>query len=139
MNLLDEIKKIKSTTKELREFGFVVGGALLVITGISYWRHGTWHWPLAAAGAVLALLGLVWPRILMPLQKVWMTLALAMGWVMSRVILSLLFFVIVTPIALILRAQGKRFLERGATASMESYWNLRKPQAGDSKRCERQY
>lgn len=138
--LLEEIKKIKSTPKELREFGFVVGGALLVISAISAWRHGwVWNWPLVGAGAALVVLGTIFPSILRPLQKVWMALALAMGWVMSRVILTLLFYVIVTPLALVLRAQGKHFLGRGADPQAASYWNLRGPERSDAKRCERQY
>ncbi len=137
--LIQEIKKIKSTTKELREFGFVVGGVIVVVSGISYWRHGAvlWGWP--AAGATLVVLGAVFPAVLRPLQKVWMALALVMGAVMSRVIISLIFFVVVTPLALIMRAQGKQFLGRGIDPSAASYWNLRGPEAADPKRCEKQY
>ncbi len=140
MMLIKEIKNIKSTPKELREFGFVVGGMLLLIACLSAWKHGwVWNYWLIGPGAVLTAVGAVFPAVLLPLQKVWMGLALVMGAVMSRVILSLLFFVILTPLALILRAQGKRFLGRGAEASADTYWNLRGPESADPKRCERQY
>jgi hypothetical protein len=137
--LIQEIQKIKSTTKELREFGFVVGGVILALSGISYWRHGAvlWGWP--AAGAVLVVLGAVFPAVLKPLQKVWMGLALVMGAVMSRVIISLIFFVIVTPLALVLKAQGKKLLGRGADPGVASYWNLRGPESANPKRCEKQF
>ena len=137
--LIAEIKKIKSTRKELREFGFVVGGAAIVFALIAFWRKGVWHWPLAACGGALIFLGLVLPQVLRPLQRVWMAAALVMGWVMSRVILAVLFFLILTPIALWLRSRGKRFLGRGPDPSARSYWNLRTPESADPKRCERQY
>lgn len=139
--LMKEIQSIKSTPKELREFGFVVGGALIVFSGLAAWRHGLeavhWGWP--AAGVLLALTGVVRPSVLRPLQRVWMAMALVMGWVMSRVILTLLFCLIVTPIALILRVRGKQFLGPGIDPKTRSYWNLRTPDAADPKRCERQY
>jgi hypothetical protein len=137
--LIQEIRKIKSTTKELREFGFVVGGVILVVSGISYWRHGAviWAWPIS--GAVLVVLGAVFPPVLKPLQKIWMALALVMGAVMSRVIIALIFFLVVTPLALVLKLQGKRLLGRGAEPDAASYWNLRGPESADLKRCERQY
>lgn len=138
--LIEEIKKIKSTPKELREFGFVVGGMLLLIACVSAWRHEwVWNLWLVVPGALLAATGAVFPPVLLPLQKAWMALALVMGAVMSRVIISTIFFVIVTPLALILRAQGKRFLGKGADPSASSYWNLRGPESADPKRCERQY
>lgn len=137
--VLDEIHKIKSTTKELREFGFVVGGVLLVIAAIRAWHHGVWLWPLVAVGVALIALGLVWPQVLKPLQKIWMGIAVVLGAVMSRVILTLLFFLIVTPLGLFLKMRGKKLLQRGSTAGVASYWNVRGPESADPKRCERQF
>lgn len=137
--LLKEIKNIKSTAKELREFGYVVGGAILVFCGIHAWRHGdvAWIWPSIGAG--LIIVGVLFPAVLKPFQKIWMGIALMMGWVMSRVILTLMFLLIVTPIALILRAQGKRFMDKGADVKTNSFWALRAQGSDDPKRCERQY
>jgi Na+-transporting NADH:ubiquinone oxidoreductase subunit NqrB len=138
--LLSEIQKIKSTDKELREFGFVVGGVLIVYAALLAWRHGVWNFWIAGIGAALVVLGLVFPPVLKPLQKIWMAAALAMGWVMSRVILMGIFFVILTPLALILRVQGKKFLQKRTSALIEkSYWNLRGAETNDPQRCERQY
>lgn len=138
--LLKEIKNIKSTVKELREFGYVVGGVLLGVSLISAWKHG-WSWNpyLIVPGAALVALGLLWPSVLKPLQKVWMGIALVMGWVMSRVILTLMFLLIVTPLALFLRARGKRFLERRPDPAASTYWKARGTDSFDPRRCERQY
>lgn len=137
--LLKEIKNIKSTTKELREFGYVVGGAILVFSGIRAWRHGdvAWIWPSVGVG--LILIGLLFPAVLKPLQKIWMGLALMMGWVMSRVILTLIFILLVTPIGLILKVQGKQFMDKGADAQTNSFWKIRAQGSDDPRRCERQF
>lgn len=138
--LLKEIRNIKSTTKELREFGFVVGGMLLLIAAVSAWRHG-WAWNpwLLGIGGALAATGAIVPAVLTPLQKAWMTLALVMGAVMSRVILSALFFLLLTPLALVLRARGKRFLEKKPDPAAATYWNVRGAESANPKRCEQQY
>ena len=68
---------------------------------------------------------LLMPRILLPFQKIWMTIAIILGWIMTRVILSVLFFVIVTPISLIAKIAGKHFLDVKWDRSQQSYWNRR--------------
>ena len=54
-----------------------------------------------------------------------MALALVLGAVMSRVVLTLLFHLVFTPVALVARATGKRFLETGFKDGSESYWVIR--------------
>lgn len=66
------------------------------------------------------------PRLLKPLQKAWMALAAILGFFMSKLILIVLFFLILTPISLIGRVFGKRFLELKLDKDRASYWNLRR-------------
>ena len=54
----------------------------------------------------------------------WMTFAVIFGWVMSRVILSIVFYLILTPIGLITRLFGEDFLDLNKS-NTESYWNNR--------------
>jgi hypothetical protein len=61
--------------------------------------------PLPAA-LILLLLGMVWPRLYTPLAKLWIGLSLLLGSVMSRVLLTVIFFVVVTPLAVIMRFFG---------------------------------
>ena len=125
MKLIKEISEINSTKKELREFAFVVGGVFLVIGLIRAWHHKSFGFFIYPS-SILILLGFVAPKLLMPLQKTWMALALCMGWVMTRVILSIVFFLVITPISLFLRLSGTRFFDlkfRDNTSS--SYWQPR--------------
>ena len=125
MMILDEIKKIESSPKKLREFGFVVGGFLCAIGILSFWRgRGSFPYFLAP-GIILVITGAVKPSILKPVQKAWMTLAILMGWVMTRVFLSVLFYLAITPVGLLLRLMGKDLLDEKLEPQKQSYWKLR--------------
>lgn len=121
--LLEEIRNIKSGRKELRGFGLTFGTALSVLGGILLWRHDGLHLYAFAASAFFVILALFWPSPLKPLQKAWMSLAAVLGFIMSRLILIVLFFMILTPLSLIARLFGKRFLELKPDTTLPSYWN----------------
>lgn len=124
----EEIRKIESSPKKLREFGFLVGGVLCVL-GILLWWRGRASYPyFFIPGILLVLGGAALPSALKPFQKIWMSLAILMGWVMTRVLLSVLFFLILTPIGWILRLTGKDLLDQKLEPKKESYWKIR-PQA----------
>lgn len=137
--LREELKHIKSDKKELREFGLTVGLALLILSGIAFWLGKDYfRYPLYT-GLALVLLGAFFPVILKPLQKVWMAMAVIIGWFMSRVILILVFYLVLTPIALIARVFRKQFLELKWDRSQPSYWNYRDQQATDKSGYEKQF
>ncbi|MFA5158897.1 MAG: SxtJ family membrane protein [Candidatus Omnitrophota bacterium] len=123
--VIAEIKKIESSTKKLREFGLVVGGVLCVL-GILLGWCGRRSFPyFLIPGFLLVITGAIIPAILKPLQKAWMTLAILMGWIMTRVILSVLFYLTITPIGLILRLTGKDLLDQKLEPKKQSYWKIR--------------
>lgn len=117
-----EIKKIKSGKKELREFGLLVGGVLAAIGGLMLWHQKTAYPYFLGTGAALIVLGVLAPSVLKPVQKAWMTFALLMGFVMTRLILGVIFFVVLTPIALIVKLTGKKFLDLSFKNEAETFW-----------------
>lgn len=135
--LLDEIKNIKSAKKDLRDFGLVVGLALLVLSGALFWRHKASYAYFLVPGAALVSLGLLAPSVLKPLQRAWMALAVLIGWFTTRVILVILFYLALTPVALALRLSGKRFLELERNEG--SYWRRRERKESDRGDYERQF
>jgi hypothetical protein len=120
-----ELAGVKSDARELRKFGITMAVAFAVLGGFLLWRG---HWQpkyfFWIAGAFLVL-GLAVPVVLRPVQRAWMAFAIAFGWMMTRVILVLLFYVGITPIALIARLVGKRFLDLGFEPARASYWITR--------------
>jgi hypothetical protein len=117
-----ELKAVRSEPGDLRKFGITMAVAVAVVGAFLLWR-GRWEpaYFFWVAGAFL-LLALVAPVVLRPVQRVWMAFAIVLGWVMTRVILVVLFYVGVTLIALIARLVGKRFLDLGFEPARASYW-----------------
>jgi hypothetical protein len=103
----------KADAKELRTFGLVLGALFVAFFGVlPLLRHRTthiWSWVLAA---VLCLMALIWPASLSYLHRVWTRLGLALGWVNTRVILTLLFTLTIVPVGLVMRLFGRDRMAR---------------------------
>ena len=123
--MIEELKSIKSEKSDLRKFGITIGVILLIIAGFLFWSGKESLQILFVLGAVLLVLGFTIPVILKPIYWVWMIFATILGWIMTRVILSLLFYLIFTPIGLVARLFGKQFIELKWDDSKDSYWNYR--------------
>ena len=139
-----EVRALDVSVPALRKFGLVVGGVFAGIAAFSAWRNGwelkTFAQILGGLGLTLIVLGAVVPVILRPVYKVWMALAFAMGFVMTRVILTLAFFLTITPIGFILRALGKDPLAKRPDPDVDSYWVLRdEPAPSTKERLERYF
>ena len=121
--IIEEIKNISSSARDLRKFALAVGIPLALIGAFLLWRQRDYYWYFFAAGALLIALGVFVPTVLKPLQKVWMAFSIIMGWFMTRLILAVLFFLILTPMALLLRLLGKDLLNLKLDRnSSQSYW-----------------
>ena len=137
--MLEEIKNIKSEKSDLRNFGITVGIILLIISGFLFWKEKESFQIFLASGIILFLTAIALPSVLKPVYWIWMIFAIILGWFMTRVILSLLFFLIFTPIGLTLRFFGKEFLELRWDNSKESYWNFRKNEHLQKEVYEKQF
>ena len=137
--MLKEIKNIKSEKSDLRKFGITIGVILLIIAGFLFWKEKESSQILLTFGVTLCILGIVIPFILKPIYWVWMIFATILGWIMTRVILSLLFYIIFTPIGLIPRFFGKQFLELQWDKSKVSYWNRRTNEHLQNENYEKQF
>jgi len=121
--MIDEIKNIKCEKSELRNFGLSIGIILLIVAGyILYKEQGSFD-ILIYVSIFLISLGLGLPIILKPFYLIWMVFATILGWFMSRLILTLLFYTIITPMSLVLKILGKQFLENKNIDSKNSLWN----------------
>jgi predicted membrane metal-binding protein len=110
-----------------RGFGLVFAGFFGILCAISLWRGGTsWHWMLPVAAAFLVV-ALTYPKVLAPLNRLWLKFGLLLYKVMNPLILGLLFFVTIMPIGLVMRAFGKDFLRLRRDPNAKSYWIDRTP------------
>jgi hypothetical protein len=124
--LREEMKALKNATpRDLRKFGLMVGGVFILLALFFLWRHKPWWRWLLVVGMPLILGGLILPRGLRWVYVGWMTLAMALGAVVSTLLLTLLFYFVVTPLALLARLMGKDFLARRLHRGAGSYWIAR--------------
>ena len=123
--MFEEIKNIKSEKSDIRNFGITLGIILLLISGFLFWKEKESYQIFSGIGITLSLIAIAIPSVLKPVYWMWMIFGIILGWFMTRVILSLLFYIIITPIGLTLRLFGKQFLELRWDKSKESYWNYR--------------
>ncbi len=106
-----------------REFGLIVGGVFALLGGWWIYRGklATIAPILLAIGVLLVILGLIFPRALIYPNKLWMLLAAGLGFISTRIILGIVFFLMVTPIGLVKRMFGWDPLSRRGE-SRASYW-----------------
>lgn len=136
--LIEEIKNIKSDEKELKKFGWTFA-ILFLILGVLFWWRGKNHYFYHFIISVLFLICSFVPLILKPFHKVWMTLALVIGYIMTRVILSILFYFILTPVSVISKVFGNQFLDIKINKTKESHWNYRKVKTFNKSDYEKQF
>lgn len=137
--IIEEITSIRSGKKELRQFGIIIGIACCLLGVLLWWRGKTYYSYSFIIAAAFLFLGFTLPAALKPFHKVWMIISILMGWLMTRVILIILFYGILTPIGLIGRLCGKDFLDIKLNKNSPSYWVLRDKKEYDKKSYEQQF
>lgn len=136
-DLAADIRHLSPSHRDCRKLGLVFLIALGIIGGLLLWRSGAAGWWVLGAGGLLGLWGLAWPAGYKPIYLAWMALALVLGFIMSRVLLTLLFYLALTPIGLIRRLMGKRPLDLNL-ADRDSYWYPRE-EPYDPQSSEKMY
>jgi len=134
----DEYQKLDRSPRALRRFGLTVGLVILSLGCVLLWRHRGAGWPLISIGTVLVAAAGLAPLLLKWVHGPWMILALALGWAVTRILLTIVFFLVVTPIGLFQRLFGKRAIEVAFAPEAASYWQPRtaRPRPDD---YEKQY
>ena len=120
-----------------RSFGVTVGGVLAAIALFSLWRgHLVRAEVAAAAGGVLIVAALARPTWLVPVAMQWNRVGHLLGWMNSRVLLTVMFVLVVSPIGVLGRLCGSDPLARRAAGSL---WLPFSKRARDPKHYERMF
>jgi hypothetical protein len=130
----------KKSFRSEREFGLLVGGVFAAL-GCWWIYRGKFEFVapvFLVLGALLVFLGASFPRALVLPCKAWMALAGVMSFVMTRVILAIVFFLIVTPIGVVKRMTGWDPLRRRADPE-QSYWAPYPERQRDPRHYEKMY
>jgi|SRR5678816_1795376 hypothetical protein len=99
----------RPSPRTLRQFAALFLIVFTSAAGLRAWRGdtGTLSIALAVAGIGIGLIGLVRPEAIRYVYTGWMIAAFPIGWTISRVIVTLLFYVVFTPFALVFRLLGR--------------------------------
>jgi hypothetical protein len=122
-----------------RSFGLIVGGVSALIGAIGFFRDSP-HW-IWWSGAAALLLGaaLVAPGVLGPLNRLWTRFGLLLAAIVSPVVLAMLFYLCITPVAMLMRWVGKDPLRLRLHPEAESYWIRRDPAGPEPDTLKNQY
>ncbi len=132
------MKKKKGPKNPERSFGVSVGGLLCVIAALLWWRGRLVRAEVVGSiGAVLLVLGTVAPPLLKWPSAAWWRFSRALGHVNARVLLTLAYALVLTPIGLIWRVTGRDPLLRGRRAFPG--WQAYPPRYRDPKHYDRMF
>lgn len=131
---------MKSATQpSLRRFGLTVGGVFLVLGCVSWWRaHEIAPRVMWALGTPLFVLGLVAPSLLAPVERGWMAMAEVLGRINTRLILTVLYFAVITPFGVIRRWRDDP-LDRSMHDGKVTNWIPRERKPVDPARYRHQF
>ena len=146
MNWIEKLMNLhnvaqSATLKQLRQFGWMVG---IVLIAIGFWQlyrqiHSTARIVLWALGGCLLVSGLFLPKVLSPIYKLWMSLAGILGWINTRILLGLIFYLLFTPIGLIMRVLQRDVLKRKIDPNVDTYWVDREKISNIKEHFKRQF
>jgi hypothetical protein len=115
-----------------RSFGWLFVAIFVLLAGLRWYREGFANtasrpvWLFAGAALLIAAITLVAPSLLTPFNRAWMKLSEILGKVVSPIVLGIIFFVLITPFALVTRLFGRDSL-RLKPRQTASYWIDRTP------------
>jgi hypothetical protein len=122
-----------------RSFGLLFTVVFGLIGAWMWWKASDYAAVAFALAALFLLAALAFPRVLRPLNSAWMRLGLLLNRVVSPIVMGVIFFGLLTPVAAIMRLRGRDVLQRRFDPARESYWIRRDPPGPDGSSFPRQF
>ena len=136
--LKQEYEKIDRSPLSLQRFGLSIGAILLLLGLLLIARDRVTGPPVVIAAAILVGLAQFAPDALRFLHRAWIQFSLLLGWIMTRLLLTVLYFLVATPIGLLQRAFGKQLLDVSFRGAEKSFWRPRESEI-NPETYERQF
>lgn len=131
--------KIDTSPTAIRKFGVLFAVVCSLVALLLWWKESpAWRWVLLGIPFFLGTGYLAQP-LLKPLYIGWMKFAFALGWLNTRILLTVFYYLVITPIGLAIRLTGKDLLSRKLDRNAPSYWIRRAPAPFDPARYENQF
>ncbi len=126
------IKQNENPTKDYKNFGMIVGAILVLVFGITipFIKTGTINYYFIGPGVILFFLSFTLPILLKYPYKIWMKIGEVLGWINTRILLGVVFFIVLFPIGVLLLLFGKKPIKNNKNKvdsfkqkSVERNWN----------------
>jgi hypothetical protein len=122
-----------------RSFGLVLAAFFFIISGVKFWGgRPTWAWWLVPAVALLIIAQLR-PGLLAPFNWLWTMLGLFLFRIVSPAVLGVIYYGMITPMGLLMRARKKDILKRHLDRSATTYWIARDPPGPEPETMKNQF
>lgn len=126
--------------KQIRTFGLALAALL---TAIGAWKlykgQGASSSVLLIAGFISAASAIFFQPLIKPVYAVMMKLSHTLGWINTRILLGLIFYLMITPTGLVIKLFGKDLLDRSIEPDKSDYWIKREKTKFDKSRYENQF
>ena len=128
-----------SDPKEQRKFGLLMAAAFCVIGGIRWWLKGAPPSWIFTTALVFLIAAVAAPFVLRPVFAAWMKFAEALNWVMTRVLLTVAFYGLITPTRVLNQLFGSDPLKRAWRPDADTYWEDPEDQPAERERYRNQF
>jgi len=126
-------------SKEIQRFGLIAFLFFGCLCALGFWRQKVIITSLFGALSLLGLGFLLFPRPLMPIYKGWLKIANFIGKIITTMILTLAYYLVITPSALVKRVFGGRPLPTRPDKNIDSYWVPRDEPSQPKERFIKRY
>ena len=126
------MNKIKISSN--RNFGLVFFIIFLIVSLWPLTYGGSIRIWLVIISMVFLILGIMNSKLLTPLNKLWVKFGMILGTIVAPIIMGVVFFLVVTPIGLVMRIMGKDLLNKKYDKKKKTYWINRNTNMGSMKK-----
>ena len=138
MNIIEDIRsEIRAAQREPSSRDLTILALLFLLLGAAVggyqllWKGAASGWYWIIAGVVLCLFRLITP-LFRAVYSLWLAFSIILGYFVSRILLTIIFFLVITPMGLIFRVIGKDPMERKLDRKAISYWSKKEQEADPS-------
>ena len=120
--MFEELRKISTDKKDIKKFSVLFFGVFILFS-IIFFYVGLYNYLIIfiSLGLLFPIIGYLFPLALKPIYLIWMSFAVILGWIMSRIILIILFILVVLPTAIIAKLFRKKFVS-SIDMGADTYW-----------------
>ena len=126
--------KTKIKTSSNRSFGLVFFIVFLILALWPIKNGGEIRIWLVVISLIFLILGMMKSELLTPLNHLWFKFGMILGAIVAPIVMGAVFFLVVTPIGIIMSLMGKDLINKKNNKKKETYWIKRKTSTGSMKR-----